>query len=86
MEAGKTTDYYPITGIPTKLGQKIPARQEVAAWYNNPSNKYEVSLFMQAMTEFKAFSINDTLSYFQIAGIFKLASHLFLRYTQANSE
>ena len=64
--AGKT---YPITGIPLELGQQIPTRQEITAWYKNDANKYQVSLFMQALTKFKEEPVEKRLSYFQIAGM-----------------
>ncbi|KAL3426473.1 hypothetical protein PVAG01_03264 [Phlyctema vagabunda] len=59
---------YPITGIPI-VGSDIPTRQEITSWVNNEENKYQVSLFMQAMTEFKKRDIKELLSFFQVAGI-----------------
>lgn len=59
---------YPITGIPLVLGQPFPLRQEITAWFNNDANKYQVSLFLQALAEFKKKDIEDKLSYFQVAG------------------
>jgi len=65
---------YAITGIPTpdSAGEhSIPTRKEITAWYNDKkNNKYEVSLFMRAMTVFKEKPVEDKLSYFQIAGMF----------------
>ena len=64
-----TKGSYPITGIPLQDFQKtLPVRQEITSWYNDPNNKYQVSLFMQALTKLKEKSPEDRLSYFQIAG------------------
>ena len=60
--------YYPIEGIPLAPGQALPTRQEITAWYNTSDNKYQVSLFMQALTVFKGLDIHEKLSYYQIAG------------------
>ena len=60
---------YPITGITVEPGQQIPTRQEITAWYKNDANKYQVSLFMQALTKFKEELIENPFSYFQIAGM-----------------
>lgn len=59
---------YPIKGIPITGGGDIPTRQEITPWFNNKENKYQVSLFMQAMEEFKNTPIEKRLSFFQIAG------------------
>ncbi|OCL09390.1 Di-copper centre-containing protein [Glonium stellatum] len=60
---------YPITGIPLIPGEGLPLRQEITAWYNNDANKYQISLFMQALTIFKKVPVDQLLSFFQIAGI-----------------
>ena len=41
---------YPITGIRPAANERgpLPTRQEITAWYNEPANKYQVSLFMRA--------------------------------------
>jgi hypothetical protein len=59
---------YPITGIPL-VGGPIPLRKEVTAWYNDyDDNKYQISLFMQALAILKERPVEDMLSFFQIAG------------------
>ena len=66
--AGQPT--YPITGIPVGPTQPIPTRQEITSWYENDANKYQVSLFMQAMTVFMEAPVEERLSYFQVAGTY----------------
>ena len=60
---------YPIVGIPLVPGAGLPLRQEITAWYKEDANKYQISLFMQALTVFKEVPVADRLSFFQIAGI-----------------
>jgi tyrosinase len=63
--------YYAITGILEGRGPargQVPLRQEVDAWYRNPKNRYEVSLFVLALAEFQAMPMDYMKSYFQIAG------------------
>ena len=60
---------YPITGIPLVPGAGLPLRQEITAWYNNDANKYQISLFMQALKKFKQVPVDQRLSFFQIAGV-----------------
>jgi tyrosinase len=60
---------YAITGIPLVPGQPLPTRKEVTAWYTNDENDLQVSLFMQALTAFKAIKVIDEKSYFRVAGI-----------------
>jgi hypothetical protein len=60
---------YPITGIPRVPGQPLPLRKEITAWYNDSeNNKFQISLFMQALARFKGIAVEERLSYFQIAG------------------
>ena len=60
---------YPITGIPLSPSQTdVPTRQEITLWAGKQSNQYQVSLFLQALTQFKQLDISQRLSYFQIAG------------------
>ncbi|KAK4696632.1 hypothetical protein P7C71_g1311, partial [Lecanoromycetidae sp. Uapishka_2] len=58
---------YPIVGIPIQHGQPLPLRQEITAWQNDDDNRYQVSLFLRALTNFKAKAVEDPLGYFQIA-------------------
>jgi hypothetical protein len=61
---------YPIQGIPLVLGQPLPLRQEITAWFDNyEQNKYQISLFIQALDRLKKVPIEELLSFFQIAGI-----------------
>ena len=63
-------------GIPLVPGAGLPLRQEITAWCNNDANKYQTSLFMQALTIFKQVPVNQRLSFFQIAGV----PDLYVRY------
>jgi hypothetical protein len=61
---------YPIQGIPSVPGQPLPLRQEITAWFNNyEQNKYQISLFIQALDRLKKVPIEELLSFFQIAGL-----------------
>lgn len=60
---------YPITGIPLVPGAGLPVRQEITAWFNNDAKKYQVSLFMQALTKLEELPTGERLSFFQIAGV-----------------
>ncbi|KFY12493.1 hypothetical protein V491_06774 [Pseudogymnoascus sp. VKM F-3775] len=59
---------YAIKGIPVSDGEPIPTRKEVSAWYEDPENTLQVSLFVQAFTAFQEMDIKKPLSYYQIAG------------------
>ena len=62
---------YPITGIPTGSLKPAPLRQEISSWWdlNDPEkNKLQISLFIQALAQFKALQIEDKLSYYQVSG------------------
>jgi tyrosinase len=60
---------YAIAGIPLVPGQSLPTRKEITAWYSNEENALQVSLFMQALTNFITIPVTDQLSYFRVAGI-----------------
>ena len=47
----------------------IPLRKEVTAWWNDPENAVQCSLFIQALTMFQQMNPDDELSYYQVAGI-----------------
>ena len=71
---------YPITGIPVNKGQPLPLRQEITAWASNPSNAYQVSLFLQALTRFKEKPVEEKIGYFQVSGEYRHAKeHLNAR-------
>ena len=59
---------YPIQGIPIPPGKSIPTRKEINSWWEDDANAYQVSLFVQALIQFKETSFGERLSYFQIAG------------------
>lgn len=59
---------YAIKGIPVRDGEPIPTRKEVSAWYEDPENILQVSLFIQAFTAFQEMDVKEPLSYYQIAG------------------
>lgn len=59
---------YPIVGIPLQPGP-LPVRREINSWFNNPKNALQVSLFLHAMTAFKARPVTERLSFFQLAGM-----------------
>src|SRR5579862_2402307 len=63
---------YPITGEQAGLGpgSQVPVRQEVGAWSSNPDNLTQVNLFILALRSFQNQTASQTLSYFQIAGLF----------------
>ena len=63
---------YPITGVQAGLGpgSQVPVRQEVGAWSSNPDNLTQVNLFILALSSFQNQTASQTLSYFQIAGLF----------------
>ncbi|MCJ1389657.1 hypothetical protein MMC18_002514 [Xylographa bjoerkii] len=63
---------YPITGISTGSRKPAPLRCEISSWWdlkNKEKNKYQVSLFIQALAKFETMKVEEKLSYFQIAGI-----------------
>ncbi|MCJ1352324.1 MAG: hypothetical protein MMC33_002308 [Icmadophila ericetorum] len=61
---------YPITGIRTSSAAK-PSRREFDEWYNSTDRNdvAQVALFILALGAFQQISVEDKLSYFQIAGI-----------------
>ncbi|MCJ1427273.1 hypothetical protein MMC29_005176, partial [Sticta canariensis] len=67
------TGTYPIKGIPlpTHPDPKHPilVRLEIDAWYSNPNNALQVSLFIEAMEKFQKMKITEQLSFYQVAGI-----------------
>lgn len=65
--------FYPVTGIQAGLDPKNPnepkpLRQEVDAWILDPSNSKQINLFLRAMAVFQSMKVDDTLSYWQVAG------------------
>lgn len=64
---------YPITGITAGLGPgaQVPLRREIDEWYasTNPNDQLQVSLFIIALLSFQELDPQDTLSYFQVAGM-----------------
>ena len=66
---------YPIKGIPLPTdpdpNHLIPVRQEIDAWYSNPDNAIQVSLFIQAMEKFQKMKITEQLSFYRIAGLLR---------------
>lgn len=66
---------YPIKGIPLPTDpdpkHPIPVRQEIDAWYSNPDNAIQVSLFIQAMDKFQKMKITEQLSFYQVAGLLR---------------
>ena len=62
---------YPISGIPITPGKPLPLRHEITAWVNDAKNEYQVSLFLRAIAQVKARSVEDYLGYFQLAGNFQ---------------
>lgn len=69
------TSSYPITGIPLPTApdptHPIPVRQEIDAWYSNPDNAIQVSLFIQALEKFMKTDYREMLSYYQVAGLLR---------------
>lgn len=59
---------YAIQGIPLQGKGALPQRKEVTAWAKDEDNAYQVSLFLRALKAFKEMSVDDSLSYFQVAG------------------
>ena len=69
---------YPITGIQINLDRnqndpfrRVEVRREVDQWWfsQDPVDKNQQALFIQAMIKFQQMSPRDKLSYFQVAGI-----------------
>ena len=73
---------YPITGIPLVPGAPLPVRQEITAWYTNSDNKYQVSLFVQALQIFKGIHVTERLSFFQVAGVILSSPRSFALYAK----
>ncbi|XHG02772.1 hypothetical protein AWENTII_006104 [Aspergillus wentii] len=73
-EAGTSSSYYLITGIPVKnepkVGpyKKVGVRQNIDQWSSNPDNEIQVHLFVMALYRFQRIDPWDKLSYFQVAG------------------
>lgn len=69
------TSSYAITGIPLPTApdpkHPIPIRQEIDAWYSNPDNAIQVSLFIQALEKFMKTDYREKLSYYQVAGLLR---------------
>ena len=74
---------YVITGIqagldPSKPNEPKPLRQEVDAWYSDPSNTKEHTLFFRALAAFQKIPIHDKLSYWQVAGAYHTSLSHFM--------
>jgi hypothetical protein len=68
-----TPETYPITGINDGIDPQsgaTPLRLEVDDWYLSKAEDHvrQVSLFILALRSFQQASVEDKLSYFQIAG------------------
>lgn len=65
--------FYCIQGVPVQPGQSPGLRREFTAWAGKREDEWksniQVSLFIQALQKFYDISFEETLSYFQIAGI-----------------
>ena len=66
---------YALKGIPLPTvpdpKHPIPVRQDIDAWYSNPDNAVQVSLFIQAMIKFQKTDFNNMLSYYQVSGLLR---------------
>lgn len=59
---------YAVQGIPLQGKSALPQRKEVTAWAGDVNNDHQVSLFLRALKAFKEMPVDDSLSYFQVAG------------------
>ncbi|KAK3320228.1 hypothetical protein B0T19DRAFT_479192 [Cercophora scortea] len=66
----QSDEYVLIQGIDVPKGQPIPSRQEFTKWATEtPETSIQVSLFIRALQKFYDVPYDQTLSYFQVAGI-----------------